>query len=169
MDDEVDVAPVDAEVERRGADHGAELSRRHRRLDLPPLGRVERAVMERDGEALVVDPPELLEDQLRLAPRVDEEERHAVRCDPVVDVGDGVAGRMPGPGHPLLRVEDRDIRLCPTPDRDQVGESESPLRPCAVRQLSPAGRGRFAGAWPAKRVRGLGQGELLLLPHQPPP
>ena len=67
IDDEIDVAPVDAEVEGRGADHGAELSRRHRRLDLAPLGRVERAVMEGDRQALVVDPPELLEDQLGLA------------------------------------------------------------------------------------------------------
>ena len=48
IDDEVDVAPVDAEVERRRADDGAELSRRHRGLDLAPLGGVERAVVEGD-------------------------------------------------------------------------------------------------------------------------
>ena len=39
IDDEIDVAPVDAEIEGRGAHHGAELARHHRRLDLPPLRR----------------------------------------------------------------------------------------------------------------------------------
>ena len=66
MDHEVDVAPVDAEVERRGADHGAELSRRHRGLDLAPLARIERAVVKRDRQPVDVDPPQFLEDQLGL-------------------------------------------------------------------------------------------------------
>ena len=40
LDYQVDVAPVDAEVQRRGADHGAERTPDHRRLDLaPPLDR----------------------------------------------------------------------------------------------------------------------------------
>jgi hypothetical protein len=37
IDDEIDIAPVDAEVECGGAHHGAELPRHHRRLDLAPL------------------------------------------------------------------------------------------------------------------------------------
>ena len=78
MDDQIDVAPVDAEIEGRGADHRAELAGGHRRLDLAPLAGVERAVMERDRQALRVDAPQLLEDQLGLAARVDEEQRHLV-------------------------------------------------------------------------------------------
>ena len=54
IDDEIDIAPVDAEIEGRGADHGAELARDHRRLDLAPLRHVERAVMQRDGQVVVV-------------------------------------------------------------------------------------------------------------------
>ena len=106
IDDEVDVAPVDAEVERRGADDGAELSCRHRRLDLAPLGGVERAVMEGDRVALAVDPPQLLEDQLGLAADIDEEERHAVCADRGVDVGDGVARRC-GPTRARARPNSR--------------------------------------------------------------
>ena len=36
LHDEVDVAPVDAEVEAGGRDQAAQLARRHRRLDLAP-------------------------------------------------------------------------------------------------------------------------------------
>ena len=92
MDDEVDIPPVDAEVEGRGADHGPQLTGRHRRLDLPPLGGVERAVMEGDRQAVGIDPPQLLEDHFRLAAGVDEEERHPRPGDRFVDVGEGVAG-----------------------------------------------------------------------------
>jgi hypothetical protein len=37
MHDEVDIAPVDPEIQRRGGDHGAELIAPHRRLHPPPL------------------------------------------------------------------------------------------------------------------------------------
>ena len=62
IDDEIDVAPVDAEIERGGAHDRAQAPARHRRFDLAPLRYVERAVMQRDGEIVVIDVPELLED-----------------------------------------------------------------------------------------------------------
>ena len=37
LDHQIDIAPVDAKVERAGADHGAQLPGRHRRLDLCAL------------------------------------------------------------------------------------------------------------------------------------
>jgi hypothetical protein len=49
MDDHIDIAPVDAEIERRGGDDGAQPVLGHRRLDLAPLADIERAVMQRDG------------------------------------------------------------------------------------------------------------------------
>ncbi len=49
-DDQIDIAPVDAEIEGRRADDGAQLSGCHRRFDFATLGDVERAVVERDGE-----------------------------------------------------------------------------------------------------------------------
>ena len=102
--DEVDVAPVDAEVERRGGDDGAQCSRRHRRFDLAPLPAVERAVMQRDRQRVLVDPPELLEEQLRLPARVDEEQRRLVRPDRLVDLRQRVARRMPLPRHPVAPI-----------------------------------------------------------------
>ena len=64
--DKVDIAPVDAEIERRGADHGLEAACRHRRLDLAALLGVERAVMQCDREIVVVDAPQGLERELGL-------------------------------------------------------------------------------------------------------
>ena len=78
IDDEIDIAPVDAEVERRGADHAAQFARRHGVLDLAALGDVERAVMQRDREAVVVHAPEILEQHLGLAAGVDEDQRGLV-------------------------------------------------------------------------------------------
>ncbi len=78
MDDQVDVAPVDAEVERRGRDDGAQAVGLHRLLDAAPLADVERAVMQRDRQVVLVDPPELLEQHLGLAARVDEQQRRPV-------------------------------------------------------------------------------------------
>ena len=97
MDDEVDIAPVDAEIERRGGDDGAQAVGLHRLLDAPALADIERAVMQRDRQRVLVDAPELLEQQLGLAARVDEQQRRPVLLDRLVDFGHGVARRMARP------------------------------------------------------------------------
>ena len=110
IDDEIDVAPVDAEIERGGAHHRAQPAGRHRGFDLAPLRHVERAVMQRDGEIVVVDAPELLKDALGLAAGIDEDERGPMRLDELVDFAERMARRMAGPGQPLARVEHGDVR-----------------------------------------------------------
>ena len=97
VDDEVHVAPVDAEVEGRGADHGLELAFDHRRLDAPALGDVEGAVVEGDGERVLVQAPERLEDVLRLHAGVDEDERGLWGADEVVDRRHGERRRVTRP------------------------------------------------------------------------
>ena len=62
-----------------------QLARDHRRLDPAALRHVERAVVERDGEPVVVEVPQLLERVLRLHARVDEDERRLVLPDEIVD------------------------------------------------------------------------------------
>jgi hypothetical protein len=59
LDDQVDVAPVDAHVQRRGADHGPQLAARHGRLDLAPLLGRQAAVVQGDGQVVVVQLPQL--------------------------------------------------------------------------------------------------------------
>ena len=55
--------------------------------------------MQRDRERIVVDAPQLLEEQLRLPARVDEEQRRLVRLDRLVDLGQRIERRVPLPRH----------------------------------------------------------------------
>ena len=138
MDDEIDIAPVDAEIERRGADHGAQLSRRHRRFDLAPLADIERAVMQRDRQASSLAVHRALEEHLRLPARIDEDQRHCALLDRGIDFGDRIARGMAGPRHALGRFEDADVgrgtRLCPAPG------GASSARSCALRRKPGAQR-----------------------------
>ncbi len=131
IDDEIDIAPVDAEIERRGRDHGAEPPLHHRRLDLPPLAHVERTVMERDRKVIVVVAPQLMEQHLGLRARIDEDEREPMRLDRLVDLGERIAGRMPGPGKLGVRLKNGNVRprsLAPDHDLGKPGRFPSPVR-----------------------------------------
>ncbi len=110
LDDHVDRAPVDAEVEGGGADHRSELAPGHGRLDLAPLLGRERTVVQGDGEVVVVDLPQLLEGELRLPAGVDEDERGLALADDLVDLLHGVLRGVAGPGHLALRQEHVDLR-----------------------------------------------------------
>ena len=81
LDDAIDVAPIDAEIEAGGGDQRAQAAGGHRALDL--LARLARqaAVVDADGQALVVHLPQVLEDQLGEAAGVAEDDGGAVRCD----------------------------------------------------------------------------------------
>ncbi len=78
VDDQIDVAPVDAEVEGRGGDDGLDRAGGHGGLDLAALFGGQRAVVERDRQRGIVDAPEFLENEFGLHARVDEHEREAV-------------------------------------------------------------------------------------------
>ena len=54
LDHQVHIAPVDAEVERPGADHRAQAAFGHRRFHLFALFAGEAAVVEGDGQAVFV-------------------------------------------------------------------------------------------------------------------
>ena len=126
LDHQIDVAPVDAEIERRGRHHGAQLARRHRRLDLAALLDRERAVMQADRQIVVVDPPQPVEDQLGLGARVDEDDRGLVLADDVVDLGHRVAAHVAAPRQALLGIDDRHLRLrAGSPRTISTGSSRS--------------------------------------------
>ena len=112
LDDQVDVAPVDAEIEAGGADEAAQPPRGDRRLDLAPRLDRERAVMDADRQILVVHRPQILEDQLGEASRVAEDEGGPVPLDLAHHVLRGPAAAMPRPGDFLvLGQHDRDLGL----------------------------------------------------------
>ena len=142
IDDEIDVAPVDAEIERGGADHAAQLARRHRVLDLAALRDIERAVMQRDGKAIVVHAPEILEQHLGLAAGVDEHQRGLVALDQIVDFAERMARGMAGPGQALAVSSISTTGAAAPPATTMIGgfASAVALRHQKARQQIPARR-----------------------------
>ena len=127
MDDEVDVAPVDAEVERRG--------RRPRRGAFPPpspprpfgaaCGRASRGAGRSAARPRWL--PELLEEQLRLPAGVDEEERRLVPADRGVDLGQRVACGVALPGNARFSGSRIEMSGCGAAFHDHaVGEVARP-------------------------------------------
>ena len=135
LDDEIDRGPIDAEVQRRGGDHRAEPARGHRRLDLAPLFRREASVVQRDRQVEVVEPPELLETDLRLRPGVDEDDGGPRLADLGVDQRQGVHRHVSGPGDPGIGRKDFD--LCRGPgfaaNEADVAAVRHRRKPCAQR------------------------------------
>ena len=80
-------------------------------VDLRQIGsgdwHYEVLVLTRDRryQIVVVDAPELLEQEFRLAAGVDEHQRSLVPPDQPVDFADGVVRGMPGPRQPLGGIE----------------------------------------------------------------
>ena len=120
VDDEVHIAPVDAQIERRGRHHRLERAGRHRRLDLAAAGGIERAMMQRDRQAVLVHPPQFLEQQLGLAAGVHENQRQIVGLDGGVDFRNGIARAVPGPGQRRLRIQHADVVRRAAVDRDEI-------------------------------------------------
>ncbi len=106
LDDEVDVTPVDAKIQRGGANDGAQRALGHRRFDLASLLGGERTVVKGDRQVVVIQPPELLEGELGLEAGVDENERRAGFADRVIHLGHGVVGGVPRPRHLALGKQD---------------------------------------------------------------
>ena len=140
LDHQIDIAPVDPEIERRGTHHRIEPPRRHRRLDLAALLRRKRTVMQRDGELVLIDPPQLLESELGLGAGIDEDQRQPCRLDALIDIAQRMARRMPGPGDALGRIKDLD--LWPRPGRT-ADDRRLPLTLAGCLRCQPARQFRF--------------------------
>src|SRR3546814_10655753 len=57
LDDAVDIPPIHAQVQRGSGDQPAQLTRRHGRFHLPPRLPRQAAMMDADGQIVVVDRP----------------------------------------------------------------------------------------------------------------
>ncbi len=101
-------------------------------------GSVERAVVQGDRQAQIVDAPQILEQQLGLHARVDEQQAQPVRLDRRVDLADGIARRVADRRHRLVELENVDLRLGAAADQHEVGHLDARLR------SHPAARDRRA-------------------------
>ncbi len=67
-------------------------------------------MVQRDRQAVVVEPPQLAEHDLGLGPRIDEDQRGACRADPFEDLLERVNRHVAGPGQTRAGAEDLDVR-----------------------------------------------------------
>src|SRR6056297_4213690 len=105
LDHEVDIAPVDPEIEASRTDDGLEATRHHRRLDPLALLAREAAVVDADWQALVVPEPEVVKVDLGLRAGVVEDQGGLVPLHLVEHFGNGVGPAAAGPGRGGLRGE----------------------------------------------------------------
>ena len=84
--------------------------------------------MERDGEPIVVDAPQLLKNHLGLAAGVDEDERGLVAPDQRVDLAERMARGVAGPRQPLRGVEHAHVGPGAALRDHEIGERRCTLR-----------------------------------------
>ncbi len=135
INDEIDGAPVDAEVERRGADHATQTAGGHGVFDAAALARIERTVMQSDRQRVLVDVPELLKDCLGLRARIDEDQRHVRRLDGSIDFGDRMARAVACPRQISACVQNGKIGLSARRGLHQRGHPR--LRPVLADEKAP--------------------------------
>ena len=146
--DEVHVADVDAELERRRRDESPQRSRLQPLLGVQAARLREAAVVARDG-LLAEQPRELRRDALGHLARVHEDERRPVLAD---ELADALVDLLP-----LLVRADRRERRRRDLDRRGRARGTCPRRRGCTRGPRPPGSGRprrAASAWPRGRRAG---------------
>ena len=96
--------------------------------------------MQRDGEAIVVHAPKVLEQHFGLAAGVDEDKRGLVALDQLIHFGHRVARAVPRPRQPLFGVEHLDDGRCGAAGHDDIGGFDFPV---ALRHQKPRQRFRL--------------------------
>ena len=80
-------------------------------------------MVKRDGEAVLVELPQLLEHEFGLQARVDEDQRRPVLADEVVDRRHRERGRVAGERQGLVDLQHPDVRPRAAFHDDEVGEA----------------------------------------------
>ena len=119
LDHQVDIAPIDAEIEAGGGDDRPQPPRRHGILGLASRLDAQRAMVDADRQRMVVLGPQIAKHQLRHRPRIDEHDRQLRRLDAPHHRRRRPAAIMAGPGNPVLGNQDFDDRLRPRIARHQ--------------------------------------------------
>ncbi len=113
LDHQIDIPPVDTEIERPGADYGPQSTLGHRRLDTRPHFPPQRAVVKADGQGLAVFRPERLEKELGCRTGVDEDQRRACGTDQFHHIRCRVAAATARPRWRHPGLENRDVWVRP--------------------------------------------------------
>ena len=117
---QIHITPVNAQIERGGAHHSAQLSGGHCAFHLAALFDAERTMVQRYRQIIIIDPPELLEGKFGLRARIDEYQRGAGRLQQLIDTVHGVLTHMARPWNTRIRGEDRHVRFGPARTDDNA-------------------------------------------------
>ena len=129
LDHQIHIAPIKAQIQRAGADNGAQLPVHHRRLDLGAGLARQAAMVDGDRQARVIRHPEVVEEDLGLCAGVVEDQRGAMLPDGLQHRGDRVTPAAASPGGGRLDIQHRNIR-----DRAGIGPHHLGPRPQKARQ-----------------------------------
>ncbi len=150
LHDEVDIAPIDTEIEARGSNQSTQFAARHGFLDLAPRLLRQAAMMHADRHVILVHIPQTLEDVFGEKARVGEDQCCSIVLDRFVELIDRPPTRMPAPRHALLdREQNLDFRFGPFFAQHQVRCDNLPCpvdrlrcQPFPKRQRICQGRGK---------------------------
>ncbi len=153
LDDEVDRAHIDPELERGGRDEGPELSPLEAILDLEPLFARDRAVMRSD-EVLPSELVQLRAETFGQPPGVDEDQRRPVPADqveqPGVDRGPDARSLRPRG----RRVARRLVERAPELAHVLHGDDDLDLQPLRASGVDDRDRTQAAGVVVAAQESG---------------
>ena len=113
LDDQIDIAPIDAKIQRARADDGLERASHHCRLHLFTLRAVQRAVVNANRQAIVVGQPQIVEKDLGLCAGVVENQRGVVLLHLLQHRRDCVFAATPGPRGLFIGHEHLDVGVWP--------------------------------------------------------
>jgi hypothetical protein len=122
LHDQINIAPVNAEIEAGSAHQRAQFPPCHCVFDLAARLGGKAAVVDADGEVIGVFVPQALKDEFSQKPRVGEHQRGAVRFDQIIQPRHRPAPRMAAPRNAFfLRQHDFQIRRRTILAQHQIG------------------------------------------------
>ena len=113
LDHQIDIPPVNAKVQGTGADNRPQITTHHGRFDLLALRAIKAAVVNADGQTLIIGEPQVVKEDLGLRAGVVKNERGFVFLDLLQNGRDCVFGTTPGPGRCLFRDQHRNVGIWP--------------------------------------------------------
>ena len=105
LDHQINIAPVDAQIERAGTDDRTQRACDHCGLDLFALRARQAAVVNTNWQIVNVGQPEVMKENLGLCAGVVKDQGGLVFPDLFQDGGDRIFGAAPGPGRVFRRYQ----------------------------------------------------------------
>ena len=122
LDHQINIAPVQPQIQRPRANHSAQLASNHRRFHPFALFARQRTVVNPDGQGLFIRQPQIVKENLGLCAGVVEDQRDAVGFDLFQDCGDGVFAPTPRPRRRHIGNQHLNVRI-------RAGIGQQHLRP----------------------------------------